>query len=191
MIVRLPDGPGVAGGLFAIDQAHLAGYGIADALVGDRLGAARRAFEASEERRRLRTELLARLGASEVFAAGAVLVFDAEGRPDPHGVYVAVTDRELVLLDGDVESAPEREIGRLSMTDITGIRLLDGQGELVDVSTIDEVSELDDPGGTLVALWVDRADGGSNGFVFHAPTLALEAKRDFERVLARRRGVSE
>ncbi len=95
----------------------------------------------SEELRRLRDEKLRLLDGCEVFSAGAALLTERDGRPDPRPAIVVVTDADLVLLDAD-PLAPEEEIARIPRAQVTGIRLLDENGEKV-TQPPSEVEELD------------------------------------------------
>jgi hypothetical protein len=142
------------------------------------------AFTAREERRKLRHDLLAELGAQEVFPVGAALLSGADGRPDHRPAVAAVSPEELVLLDADVVEGPEVELGRIPRGAIAGVRLRDEHGEPVDVAELDERADLK---ADRFVVWVDRADpasptgSGAHGFVFFSGSVAAEAARDFER----------
>ena len=143
-------------------------------------------FVVREEQQRLRNDKLAELGALEVFHAGAALVTGADGRPDPRPVVGVVTADEIVLLDADVQGAPEGEVGRIPRREITGIRLLDEHGEAVDPTEVDEVAEMNAPRDRRYVVWVDRKSGdrfGAHAFVFRALSVAAEAQRDLERAI--------
>lgn len=183
------------GGLLFADIAQLGLYGLQD-LHRYELGLERASIADEEEAARLRNETLARLGTRELFAAGIVLVQDAEGRAEPRRVEVAVTDSELILLDAEEHRpaerivAPYREdeavVAHIPRNEVTGVRLLDDQGEPV-LNPPTELQELDQLDRRYV-VWVDRtATEGAGGhiFVFRAWSVADEAKRDFERSMSR------
>lgn len=144
----------------------------------------RSSLVANEEQRKLRHDLLAELGAEEVFSAGAALLTGPDGRPDPRPVSAAVTPAEIVLLDADVQQAPETEVARIPRREISGVRLLGEHGDPINPVDLDEAAELEAPRDRRYVVWVDRQVGGSSGahaFVFFAPSVAAEAARDFER----------
>jgi hypothetical protein len=128
-----------------------------------------------------RDQTLRRLNAGEFFPAGHVLVKDPDGYlPKPRRVEVAVTPTDFVLFEG------ENEISRIPRSEVTGLRLLDEHGERVSHPPT-EVEEMDQRDRQYV-VWLDRnASGGPGGhvFVFHAWSVAEEARRDFERNLQR------
>lgn len=129
-----------------------------------------------------RAEKLRQLQSREVFPAGAVLTIDSDGKPVPRPVEVVVTETELVLVSSHPQT-PDEEVGRLSMREVTGVRLLDERGEPARALT--EVEELDAPTQRYV-VWVERAiDGDPRGhaFVFLSYSVAAEAERDFRRQL--------
>jgi hypothetical protein len=125
-----------------------------------------------------RDQALRRLNAGEFFPAGHVLLEGPDGHPEPRRVEVAVTETDFVLFDGEIE------ITRIPRSEVTGLRFLDDSGQPVSYppTEIEEMDQLD----RLYMLWVDRqAVGGPGGhvFVFHAWSVADEARRDFERNL--------
>ena len=125
-----------------------------------------------------RDQTLRRLNAGEFFPAGHVLLQGPDGHPEPRRVEVAVTKTDFVLFDG------KNEVTRIPRSEVTGLRLLDDHGERVSHPPT-EVEEMDQPDRQYV-VWLDRqAKGGSGGhvFVFHAWSVADEARRDFERNL--------
>jgi hypothetical protein len=125
-----------------------------------------------------RDQTLRRLNAGEFFPAGHVLLEGPDGHPEPRRVEVAVTETDFVLFEG------EKELTRIPRSEVTGFRLLDDHGERVSHPPT-EVEEMDQPDRQYV-VWLDRqAMGGSGGhvFVFHAWSVADEARRDFERNL--------
>ncbi|MGH2488582.1 MAG: hypothetical protein ACRDFR_03060 [Candidatus Limnocylindria bacterium] len=131
-----------------------------------------------EDATRRRDQALRRLNAGEFFPAGWVLLEGPDGRPEAQRVEAAVTETDFVLLDA------EEEITRIPRSEVTGLRLLDEYGEPVSHPPT-ELQEMDQPD-RLYVVWLDRrAMGGPGGhvFVFHAWSVADEARRDFERNL--------
>jgi hypothetical protein len=123
-----------------------------------------------------RDQALRRINAGEFFPAGHVLLAGPEGEPKPRRVEVAVTPTDFVLFEG------ENEISQIPRSEVSGLRLLDEHGERVsDPPT--EVEEMDQRDRQYV-VWLDRnatAGRGGHVFVFHAWSVAEEARRDFER----------
>jgi hypothetical protein len=125
-----------------------------------------------------RDQALRRLNAGEFFPAGHVLLAGPESEPKPRRVEVAVTPTDFVLFEG------ENEISRIPRSEVTGLRLLDEHGERVSHPPT-EVEEMDQRDRQYV-VWLDRnatAGRGGHVFVFHAWSVAEEARRDFERNL--------
>jgi hypothetical protein len=125
-----------------------------------------------------RDQTLRRINAGEFFPAGHVLLTGPDGSPRPRRVEVAVTPTDFVLFEG------EHEISRIPRSEVTGLRLLDEHGELV-AHPPTEVEEMDQRDRQYV-VWLDRnatAGRGGHVFVFHAWSVAEEARRDFERNL--------
>jgi hypothetical protein len=136
------------------------------------------------DRRALRDELLAALDPKEVFPVGSVLLRGPDDRPDPRPAVCAATEEDLVLLDADVQAAPEVELGRVARADVEAVRLTDDQGTTIAQRTVDERAELDARPDVLYALRLDLRDGGAVTFVFRALSMAVEATRGLERNLA-------
>ena len=110
-----------------------------------------------------RDQTLRRLNAGEFFPAGHVLLAGPDGYPKPRRVEVAVTPTDFVLFEG------ENEISRIP--------------RISHPPT--EVEEMDQRDRQYV-VWLDRnatAGRGGHVFVFHAWSVAEEARRDFERNL--------
>jgi hypothetical protein len=125
-----------------------------------------------------RDQTLRRLNAGEFFPAGHVLLAGPDGYPEPRRVEVAVTPTDFVLFEG------ENEISRIPRSEVMGLRLLDEHGERVSQPPT-EVEEMDQRDRQYV-VWLDRnapAGRGGHVFVFHAWSVAEEARRDFERNL--------
>jgi hypothetical protein len=125
-----------------------------------------------------RDQALRRLNAGEFFPAGHVLLAGPGGEPKPRRVEVAVTPTDFVLFEG------ENEISRIPRSEVTGLHLLDEHGERVSHPPT-EVEEMDQRDRQYV-VWLDRnatAGRGGHVFVFHAWSVAEEARRDFERNL--------
>jgi len=107
-----------------------------------------------------------------------VLLKDPDDYLETRRVEVAVTPTDFVLFEG------EYEISRIPRSEVTGLRLLDEHGEPVSHPPT-EVEEMDQRDRQYV-VWLDRnATGGPGGhvFVFHAWSVAEEARRDFKRNL--------
>ena len=176
----------VSGGLYLATGLHALALALQDVRIAE-VAREGRAIAEDEALRALRDQKIASLAASEVFPAGSVLLQGPDGRPDPRPAFVAVTQDELVLLDADAVNAPEVELARIPRAELSGVRLLDAYGKPVETETVDELAEMDHKD-ERYAVWVDRlttGPAGSHGFVFRALSLAVEAKRDFERALAR------
>ena len=77
------------------------------------------------------------------------------------------------------------ELAHIPRSELTGVRLLDAHGDQLEIEMVDELAEMDAKDQRYV-VWVDRRTEGRDGshaFVFRALSLAVEAKRDFERAL--------
>jgi hypothetical protein len=171
----------VARGFFRAEHRTILTYVLMD-LDRAQLRTEGRAVAQTEELRTRRAEMLRRLGAREVFPAGAVLLMGSDGKPVPRPVEVVVTETELVLVSSHPET-PDDEVGRLLRREVTGVRLLDERGEPARALT--EVEELDAATQRYV-VWVERViDGNPRGhaFVFLSYGVAAEAERDFRRQL--------
>jgi len=125
-----------------------------------------------------RDQTLRSINAGEFFPAGHVLLAGPDGYPEPRRVEVAVTPTDFVLFAG------ENEISRIPRSEVTGLRLLDEHGDRVSHPPT-EVEEMDQHDRQYV-VWLDRnatVGRGGHVFVFHAWSVAEEARRDFERNL--------
>ena len=163
------------GGLFYADAFQFVLYALQDI---DRANLRKEGARFAEREAVItrRDQTLRRLNAGEFFSAGHVLLEGPDGYPEPRRVEVAVTPTDFVLFEG------EKEISRIPRSEVTGLRLLDEHGERVSHSPT-EVEEMDQRDRQYV-VWLDRnatAGRGGHVFVFHAWSVAEEARRDFER----------
>jgi hypothetical protein len=102
-------------------------------------------------------------------------------------VVVAVTNEDFVLLDADMEADPGGEFGRIGRGEVTGLRMVDEQGQPVAMLQSRDILELDEPPSRRYVVSVDRRAGdgiASHAFVFRSPSVPDEARRDFERNIA-------
>jgi hypothetical protein len=140
-----------------------------------------------EEAEDARNRKLASIGSGEVFPAGIVILQDERGHRTKHNVVVAVTKDDLVVLNAEVRRDPEGEIGRIRRADVIGVRMVDEAGNPIAMTQSRDVLELDEPERSYIVT-VDRREGDatvSQAFVFRSLSVADEARRDFERNLAK------
>jgi hypothetical protein len=146
-----------------------------------------RSMERIEEAEDGRNRKLASIGTREVFPAGIVILQDERGHRTKRNVIVAVTSDDLVVLNAEVRRDPEGEIGRIRKADVVGVRMVDEAGNRIAMTQSRDVLELDEPERSYIVA-VDRREGDatvSQAFVFRSLSVADEARRDFERNLAK------
>ena len=81
---------------------------------------------------------------------------------------------------------PDGEIGRIRKADVTGVRMLDEAGYPISMTQARDVLELDEPEHSYVVALDQRAEEAeAHAFVFRSLSVADEARRDFERNLAK------
>jgi hypothetical protein len=140
-----------------------------------------------EEAQDARNRKLASIGSGEVFPAGIVILQDERGHRTRRNVIVAVTKDDLVVLNAEVRRDPEGEIGRIRRADVIGVRMVDEAGNPIAMTQSRDVLELDERERSYIVA-VDRREGDatvSQAFVFRSLSIADEARRDFERNLAK------
>ena len=141
-----------------------------------------------EDAREARNRKLTSIGSGEVFPAGEVILQEnGSSHRIKKSVVVAVTNDDLVVLNADVMRDPDGEIGRIRKADVTGVRMVDEAGTPIAMTLSRDVVELSEPD-HLYLVAIDRRAGesaASDAFTFHSLSVADEARRDFERTLAR------
>jgi hypothetical protein len=153
-----------------------------DAFVDDQ-----RSMVRIEEAKEARIRKLTSIGSGEVFPAGFVIMQAPGGRHRiRYDVIVAVTEHDFVVLNADVQHDPDGEIGRIRRADVTGVRMLDEAGNPISMTQARDVLELDEPEHSYVVALDGRVEEAeANAFVFRSLSVADEARRDFERNLAK------
>jgi hypothetical protein len=141
-----------------------------------------------EEAKEARIRKLTSIGSGEVFPAGFVIMQAPRGTHRiRYDVIVAVTKDDLVVLNADVQRDPDGEIGRIHKADVAGVLMLDEAGNPISMTQARDVLELDEPEHSYVVALDGRIDEGTeaHAFVFRSLSVADEARRDFERNLAK------
>lgn len=140
-----------------------------------------------EEANEARIRKLTSIGSGEVFPAGFVIMQAPGGTYRiRYDVIVAVTKDDFVVLNVDVQHDPDGEIGRIRKADVTGVRMLDEAGNPISMTQARDVLELDEPEHSYVVALDQRVEeADAHAFVFRSLSVADEARRDFERNLAK------
>jgi hypothetical protein len=131
--------------------------------------------EATFEAMQRRSHKLAEIGSRRLVPMGLAAVSDGAGGSALRASLLAVTADDLVLLDANVTGDPDGELARIPRSDITGVRIVDEQGDPLAAAPPSVSEELDQPPDRRFALVLD-SKGGYSLFAFRSLARAIEAR---------------
>jgi hypothetical protein len=132
------------------------------------------AGELRDQRRIARSAYLDRIGLVASFESGLLPLPDGETvvlKP----MLMVVTERDLVLLASEIGEDIETEYARLPRDGITGVRVLDVEGNPVPDTLVHPLDELDPAVAGTFVLAIDLAGQERIGLVFRSANGAGEA----------------